>query len=211
MEDTKVGGADRLEGPVADTQTQALSDLLNRLEGSAEGDSITVRQIVQHLGGSSMAALMLAFSLISTSPASAIPGLTAFVAVVVLVLVVQMILGRDCVWLPGFVLRRQLSTDKLCKGIGWLRTPVRGLERLLRPRMTFLLDRPWSFLPLGLVLVLALFMPFMEFVPASGSIASGVIALMAAGFLTRDGGLVIVAMGLLVVIPVVAWTSGILG
>lgn len=77
--------------------------------------------------------------------------------------------------------------------------------------MTFLLDRPWSFLPLGLVLVLALFMPFMELVPASGSIASGVIALMAAGFLTRDGGLVIVAMGLLVVIPVVAWTSGILG
>ncbi|MFN3278142.1 MAG: chemotaxis protein CheB [Paracoccus hibiscisoli] len=45
-------GADRLEGPVADTQTQALSGLLDRPEGSAEGDSITVRQIVQHLGGS---------------------------------------------------------------------------------------------------------------------------------------------------------------
>lgn len=196
---------------MTDRQTHALSELLDRLEESAEGDSIKVQQVVQHLGDTSMAALMLAFSLISTSPASAIPGLTAFVAVIVLVLVVQMILGRDGVWLPGFVLRRQVSTEKLCKGIGWLRKPVAGLERLLRPRMTFLLHRPWSLLPLGLVLVLTLFMPFMEVIPTSGSIASGIIALMAAGFLSRDGGLVLVAMLLLLVVPVVIWTSGIAG
>lgn len=38
-------------------------------------------------------------------------------------------------------------------------------------------------------LCLTLFMPVMEIVPTSGSIASAVIAVFAAGLLTRDGGL----------------------
>jgi hypothetical protein len=40
-------------------------------------------------------------------------------------------------------------------------------------------------------------MPFMEIVPTSGSIASAVIALFAAGLLTRDGALMLFALFLL--------------
>lgn len=74
---------------------------------------------------------MLVFSLISTSPASANPGITTAGAVIVFILVVQMIAGRDCVWPPRFITRRRMSTAKLCKGIGWLRKPVRFVERYL--------------------------------------------------------------------------------
>ncbi|WP_422785329.1 exopolysaccharide biosynthesis protein [Qipengyuania benthica] len=54
-----------------------------------------------------------------------------------------------------------------------------------------------DFLPLFLILALTLFMPFMEIVPTSGSIASAVIALFAAGLLTRDGALMLFALFLL--------------
>jgi hypothetical protein len=86
-------------------RTQALSDVLDRLDVAAGngGESIAVGDVVETLGHRSFAALMLSFSLISTSPASAIPGITAVVAVLVFLLVVQMIAGRDCVWLPGFI------------------------------------------------------------------------------------------------------------
>src|SRR5690606_37407566 len=106
---------------MAEQQVNALSDVLDRLVDSLHDDSVTVQDIVQKLGNKSFAALMLIFSLISTSPASAIPGITATVGVVVFILVVQMILGRHCVWLPKFITRRRMSTEKLCKGIGWLR------------------------------------------------------------------------------------------
>jgi len=191
-----------------DSQTHALSDVLDQLESLAAGDSVEVQAIVEKLGNKSFASLMLTFALISTSPASAIPGLTAVVAAIVFILVVQMVVGRDCVWLPDAVLKRQLSTDKLCKGIGWLRKPVRFAERFLRPRLTLLLHRPWLFLPLILILGLTLLMPFMEVVPTSGSVASATIALFAAGLLTRDGGLVLAAMLLLLVVPVTAWHFG---
>jgi hypothetical protein len=192
-------------------RTQALSDVLDRLEQSARGDSIAVGDVVETLGHRSFAALMLTFSLISTSPASAIPGLTAMVAALVFLLVVQMIAGRDCVWLPGFVTRQRIATDKLCKGIGWLRKPVRFVERFLRPRLGFVYHRPLIYLPLGLILGLALFMPVMEAVPTSGSLASAVIAIFAAGLLTRDGALAILAALLLLGVPVAVWRFGLGG
>lgn len=192
-------------------RTRALSDVLDQLERSAHDDSITVGQVIEHLGRKSFAALMLIFTLISTSPASAIPGLTAMVAAIVLILVVQMIAGRECLWLPGFITRRRLSAEKLCKGVAWLRTPVAFVERFLRPRLTFLFHRPWIDLPLALILGLTLFMPFMEVIPTSGSLASAVIAFFAAGLLTRDGALAGIAMLLLLALPLAVWQVGFAG
>ncbi|TNC74656.1 exopolysaccharide biosynthesis protein [Rubellimicrobium roseum] len=196
---------------MADEQTHALSDVLDKLEEAADGDSITIGNVVEKLGHKSFAALMLIFSLISTSPASAIPGLTATVAVIVGLLVAQMIWGRKCVWLPGFVTRREMATEKLCKGIGWIRKPVQWVEKFLGERMTWLTHRPWLYLPLVLILGLTLFMPLMEVIPTSGSIASAVIALFAAGLLTRDGAVIAGSLVLLLTVPVAVWWFGFAG
>lgn len=188
--------------------THALSDVLDELEQAAGGESVAVGEVVEKLGRHSFASLMLLFTLISTSPASAIPGLTAVVAVIVFILVVQMIAGRECIWLPDVITGRHLPTSSLCKGIAWLRKPVSFVERFLRPRLTFLVHRPWIYLPLILVLGLTLMMPFMELIPTSGSLASAVIALVAAGLLTRDGGLIAAALLLLLALPLAVWQFG---
>lgn len=187
---------------------RALSDILDHLEHAIHGDSVTVQEVVEELGHKSFASLMLIFSLISASPASAIPGITAFVALIVFVLAAQMLFGRKCVWLPQFVTRRRIPRQKLCKGVGWLRRPVAFVERFLKARLTFLLHRPWLLLPLGLILLLTLFMPFMEVVPTSGSIASAVIAFFAAGLLTRDGALVLASLAVLLALPLAVWQFG---
>ena len=186
-------------------QGHALSDVLDRLEKSIEGESVNVEQILEGLGERSFASLLLIFPLIAVSPASAVPGVTAVVAVIVFLLVGQMILGRKHVWLPSFIRQRRISSAALKKGTGWLRKPVAFVERGLKARLTFLLHRPWLYVPLGLVLLLTLFMPFMEFVPTSGSIAAAIIAIFAAGLLTRDGGVVLLSMLLLSVLPVLFW------
>ena len=193
---------------MADESTRMLSDVLHQLESSIRGDSITVEEVMEKLGRESFASLMLVFALISFSPASAIPGITAMVAVIVFILVVQMIAGRESVWLPRFITRRRMSAAKLCKGISWLRKPVRFVERYMKARLTVLLHRPLLWLPLILILGLTLFMPVMELVPTSGSIASGVIVLFAAGLLTRDGALVLMSLILLAAVPFAVWHFG---
>ncbi|MEG3662460.1 exopolysaccharide biosynthesis protein, partial [Celeribacter halophilus] len=69
-------------------------------------------------------------------------------------------------------------------------------------------ERPWFWIPLTLILCVTLFMPFMEVIPASGSIASAVIAMFGAGFLARDGVLVVISLVALSVVPVVIWQIG---
>ncbi|MDO5758729.1 MAG: exopolysaccharide biosynthesis protein [Rhodobacterales bacterium] len=190
------------------TEKHALSDVLDRLEAAVDSDEITVKDIIEKLGRKAFAAVMLIFSLISTSPASAIPGITAVVAVITFLLAAQMIMGRKHLWLPGIITRRRLSGARLCKGIGWIRKPLHFVERVSKARLTFLFHRPWFYLPLVLIMALTLFMPFMELIPTSGSIASAVIALFAAGLLTRDGALVVAALLLLCGVPVAIWNFG---
>lgn len=191
-----------------DTDGPTLSGVLDQMEHLSGGADrqITVEEIINCLGKHSFASTILAFSLISTSPASGIPGVTAFVGLVVMFLVVQMIFGRDSLWLPGFIMRRDIAAKKLREGVRWLRRPVAFVDRFLHERTTFLLHRPWIYLPLIMVLLLTMFMPFMEVVPTSGSIASAMIVIFAAGYLMRDGKVVILSMVLMSLLPVgVAW------
>jgi len=196
---------------MAQDRSHKLSEVLDQLEDAAHGDSITVRQVVEKLGQKSFASLILIFALVAVSPASAIPGLTSMVAAIVFILMVQMIFGRDSVWLPDVIMRRELSAEKLRGGIGWLRKPIGFVERFLKERLTWLLHRPWLYLPQLLVLALTLFMPFMEVIPTSGSIAAAVIALFAGGLLTRDGGLVALSLVVLLAVPVAVWQFGFSG
>lgn len=193
---------------MSDTDGPTLSGVLDQMEHLSGGADrqITVEEIINCLGKHSFASTILAFSLISTSPASGIPGVTAFVGLVVMFLVVQMIFGRDSLWLPGFIMRRDIAAKKLREGVRWLRRPVAFVDRFLHERTTFLLHRPWIYLPLIMVLLLTMFMPFMEVVPTSGSIASAMIAIFAAGYLMRDGKVVILSMVLMSLLPVgIAW------
>lgn len=185
-----------------------LSELMDELERSATGESISIEETVGKMGEGSFASLMLVFSLISLSPASAIPGLTSIVAVLVFILTAQMIIGRESPWLPGFITRRRMSTAKVCKGIKWLRGPLHFVDRFLHERLTFLSTKPLLLLPLICIMGLTLAMPFMELVRTSGSIASAVIALFAAGLLTRDGALILLSLVALLALPLALWYFG---
>ena len=71
---------------MSDTGRPTLSGVLDEMEHLSGGADrqITVEEIIDCLGKHSFASTILAFSLISTSPASGIPGITAFIGLVVL-------------------------------------------------------------------------------------------------------------------------------
>lgn len=60
-------------------------------------------------------------------------------------------------------------------------------------------------LPLVLVPMLTMGMTIMEVIPGMRSVASAVIALFAAGLLTRDGALVLAALAVLGLVPLTLW------
>jgi hypothetical protein len=188
-------------------ERRALSYVLDRLEESVEGDgdSVSVAHIVEMLGGHSFPALILVPALLAVSPASGIPGVTVAVGLIVVVTVAQALMGRDCLWLPGFLANRRIPSDRLCGAVGWLRKPIEFVERFLRPRLTWLVRRPLVYLPLVVMMAIGMGMPLLELIPTSGSIAAATIALFATGLLMRDGLLILFAFGVVVVGPFFIW------
>lgn len=183
-----------------------LGQVLDGLDAACGEDSVTVQAVVQAIGPGSFAALMLVFALVVVSPASVIPGVTATVGVLEVILAAQMIAGRRHLWLPAALARREVRRERLRAAVAWLRRPVGFVDRLLRPRLAFLSEKPWVYAWLVMVLGIGLAMPFMELLPGTGTAAASVIALAAAGIATRDGALLVVAgLGFAALVWALVW------
>jgi hypothetical protein len=184
---------------------RALSAVLDRLEAAAAGETVSVGEIAAALGRRSFPALILGPALIAVSPASGIPGVTSAVGLVVAATVAQALLGRETLWLPRRFACRRIDADRLARGVRRLRGPVGAVERLLRPRLSWLVRRPLVALPLLVMLAIGLAMPLLEFIPTSGSVAAAAISVLAAGLLARDGLVVAAGLAVAVAVPYLIW------
>ncbi|MGZ6693884.1 MAG: exopolysaccharide biosynthesis protein [Solirubrobacteraceae bacterium] len=139
------------------------------------------------------------FVLLLGVPALPLPtgGATHVFEIIGILLALQLIAGRDHIWLPERWCRLELAGERQRRFIAGLMRMIRRLERLSRPRLTFLFDHRLSNIAFG-VLVIAgcagafLAPPFtgLDTLPALG------VVLLSLGVLLED--FVIVVLGIAV-------------
>jgi len=168
-----------------------ISTVLDRMNGAGEGGTVSVGDIVESMRDQSFAPLLLVPALLLASPISGIPGTPTLMAAIIALIVVQMLMGRTYLWLPGFLSRRQVSAARMAKAVQFLRKPAAFSDRFLHARLSVLADRPASYAALLTCLGITVTMPMMEFLPFVASVAALAIACFAAGLLIRDGLLII--------------------
>lgn len=121
------------------------------------------------------------------------PGSSAVFGLPLMVISVQLAIGRPFLWLPEVIARQAIRRSDLKRVIDAIHPWLRGLERLLSPRLAFLFgpigDRVVGIICLVLAVILFLPIPFVNFVPALA------IALFALALLQQDGLLALVAIG----------------
>jgi hypothetical protein len=185
--------------PVDDGEGEgAITEVLETVEQAAGPERVSVGDILDEMGPRSFAPVMLIAALAVVSPISGIPGATSTGALIIGMVMVQMVLGRDHLWLPDWLKRRSIRADVMKKGVDFIRRPVRAIEPLIKPRLQFLTTRPGNLLPIVAGFCLVAVMPLMELVPTLGSLAAVALALFAAGFLTRDGVFIILGFAWIV-------------
>ncbi|RDE07774.1 exopolysaccharide biosynthesis protein [Pelagibacterium lacus] len=175
---------------------RTLSALLDRISDLAEGD-VSIEDLVDSIGYRAFPALILVPALIVTSPASAIPGLPTFAGLTISIVAAQYVCGRKSVWLPRFILKRSLSSDMLGKFLGLVRSPSRWIERILKPRLSCLADKPFGLVLGLLIMMLGMIMPLLEFIPFTSTIVAGSVSLLSLALLFRDGLLALLAVAIL--------------
>lgn len=182
------GGTRRAAGRARRAAEGGTRALLDRL---AEGDPEDLIRLGDLLAGFGRRAFgVLLFLAI---PPSFIPGVAGVIGSPIVVLVgLQLIGGRRRPWLPRFLAERGPHRHVLIKFDRWFSPWLARLEKLVRPRMTMLLDHRAAAIFTGVVLVLLgvlLALP----IPLTNGLFSVLLLLFALALLERDGALMIVA------------------
>ena len=166
---------------------QPLNDLLADLRGLGKGKSVQVGDILVVTGAQSHAIALLVPAMILVSPLSAIFGLPTITAIVMCLIIVQALLRRRYLWVPGFLRERRISSARFLKALGWLESPVAWVERHQKQRLRVLVSPPVTLLVWLASLALSLIIPLLELLPMTTSLACLAITLMALGLILRDG------------------------
>lgn len=188
-----------------DCAPESIEDVLECVEeAGATDERVSVGEIVHRIGEGAFPPLMLAPALVVVTPASAIIGLSTFCGMIVALVAFQMVIGRDRLWLPAFILNRTVRQQRLERILGHIERPARFIDRLTRRRLTILVDPPMARLWALICLLLSLIIPVLELVPMSSTIIAATISLFALAMLARDGLLVVVG---LLVLGGAAWLA----
>lgn len=159
-----------------------LSEVLRDIEDSEEA-RVSVGAIVGMLRDRSFAPLMVVFSVPNVF--LFIPGSSVFTAVPLIFLAIQLLLGREDVWLPPFVANRSIERSSFSRIVAVSLRHVERVERLARPRWwptSYLLAERMIGLA-TLILAVFLFLP----IPFANGLPALSIIMLALGLGERDG------------------------
>tara|TARA_R110001599_G_scaffold8837_2_gene43915 strand:+ start:763 stop:1317 length:555 start_codon:yes stop_codon:yes gene_type:complete len=172
--------------------------MLEHIAGLAkDAEQVSLAQVVDSVGDRSFGPLLLIIGLTLFSPLSGVPGMAIFSGMFVLLIALQMLLGRKYFWLPGFMLNRSIAQDKLTKAIGWLKPGARRIDRMIKPRLNFMLHPSSTYLIAALCVLIGAALPFLELVPFSSSIVGLALAILGLSLVARDGLLVLIALAVI--------------
>ena len=180
-----------------ETDPHSVNEILDRLVLVARGrDRVAVEDIVAAVGNRSYGPVLLVSALIESTPVGGVPGVPTFLATIITIVTIQMLIGRDHVWLPGFIRHRQFGADKLVTASARLRRLAAFLDKWFHGRLqplTHGIPVRIAALP---VLALCATIPPLEIVPFASSPPMWAIAAFGLALLVRDGFLMLVSTGL---------------
>lgn len=160
------------------------SKLLRELLEQHQGDQICLSDLLRQMNDRAFGFLLLICALPEILPLPPV-GFSAIVGIPLMLVSAQLALGRDRPWLPDWIANRPFSRAQVEKQAQRIFRQLEKLEHLLKPRWPFftqpIVERLIGLLVLVLALVIALPIPFGNFLPAIAIIT------ISLGMIEKDG------------------------
>ncbi len=172
-----------------------LEQLLDRISRAArDNNQLSWGAIFEELGHTSFGPLLLVAGLVTLAPiVGDIPGVPTIMGIIILLIAFQLLFGRKHLWLPHWLLKRSVATEKLDKSIKWTRRPAHFIDSLLQPRLSIFIEGAAVYVIALVCIFIALMMPLMEVVPFSANAAGMVLTAFGLSLIARDGLLALLA------------------
>jgi hypothetical protein len=185
-------------------EERRLSVILAALVADSTRERIGIGELVAAMQDRAFGVLMFIFAIPNVLPTP--PGVSSVLGAPLLLLSLQLTLGKPAPWLPKFIARRSLPAAEFGAVVKRVVPWIARAERLLKPRLG-LLARPPAERLIGfvcLLLAIVLFLP----IPLGNMLPALAISIFSLAILERDGvavliGYVLSAVSVFVVAGVV--------
>lgn len=171
-----------VEGPLAGFHTHVKS---------WQRETISLAEIAELLRDDGIVLWLLLFTAIPAMPLPVPPGINLMIALPVLLIALQFVLGRQALWLPGWLGRRRLKVSLIDAGLGHINKVLSKLQRRSRRRLHRLhsvqVQKLLGLLWLVCGLCIAVPIPFSNTTPSAGILLSGLGILLEDGLVTLAG------------------------
>lgn len=135
-------------------------------------------------------------------PTGFIPGLAAICALLIVMVAIQMLIGKHELWLPKRLKRISFHNENLERHLENLRPKAAWLDRHAKERLHFFVSPLFEYIAIISCLIFALATIPLSFVPTLGSASSLPIMIFALALMLRDG--LLMLLGLCAVVATTA-------
>ena len=169
-------------------------EVVDSMEEAANGDTVTVGEVLDAVSNRGFGPLLLIPALISLSPLGGIPGMSIVTGTLIFVIAGQMLFRSDHPWVPKRLEQVSFAKKKLDGSIDRSRGWVKWADRFIGPRLTVLTTGPMHYVLAVVMMGLSITYFPLALVPFGVFLPSLANTLLAAGITVRDG--VLVSLGL---------------
>ena len=192
--------------------TERISDALRRLLREANGQAMTVREMVKILHGRGLQFVVILLCLPFLAPVT-IPGISMPFGLAIALSGLRIAFGHRP-WLPEFILNHRISFPVLEKMVHFGCAIYEKVEKVIRSRLHVLLDGPGMGMMVGLAIALSgvfLSLPIPPPFPLTNTIPGFAIICLSLGLMERDGVLILCGYALTVIAAIYVGLIGFLG
>ncbi len=178
-------------------EIHSASDILKELRRLADSqDKVRIGDVAEAVGKRGFGPFLILPALIDISPIGVIPGLPTFLALMIAITAFQLLIGRDHLWLPGFIANRSRKSEDVKKAADKLDGIANWLDRWFHGRMRRFTSKPFQRVAAAIIILLTLTVPPLELLPLATTAPMAAIAAFGLALLVHDGLLMLIAMGL---------------
>lgn len=174
------------------SEVHSVRDILRRVQEVATGKKeIEAGKLMRSFGSRSYGPLLLLLPLLEISPLGGVPGVASTMALLIVLIAGQAVLGRDCVWLPRTIAKRSLNSARVCAAAKKLDPSAARLDRWFHGRLPSLTQGIAVRIAGAACILLACTVPPLELIPFASTAPMGAIALFGLALLVHDGALML--------------------
>jgi hypothetical protein len=172
--------------------TERISDALRRLLLESNGRPLMIREMVEILHGRGLQFAVILLCLPFLAPVT-VPGISIPFGLAIALCGLRIAFGHRP-WLPAFILNRRISYSVLERMVHFGCAIYEKVEKVIRPRLDFLLVGPGMAMLIGSAIALSgifLSLPIPPPFPLTNTIPGFAIICLSLGLMERDGALIL--------------------